>query len=770
MKRSLATLLVALPLAACSEPTSTAPPEAPEASVAGMLSDGGRDSAVSSETKAKLDEIRSSMRTGATSGAPRELLGRLPADTLFVLRLPHLELLGETWDRTAFSQSLANIPGLPPGVDPFDVVFGELRKSAPMMGGLIDLLPELHGELLLALTSIEPAVAVGEAPFTAMVLLDVAEQGADLKRALEPAVRSMSELPGFERSREGWGFDVGDHEFRASVREKGGVFTACVGSPKGVAHLLEEPPEGSFLASMLVASTPDFEAQGKPVVLEAFLHTAPVWQLASALMPPDARQALQQSGMFEVQGAAASMALADRGLSEVVTWCSPGRTDMLSRALSAKPINPAFARFVPSKVDNASIASFDFDTFFGDIIRILPDVARDTLFDRLGELEQSAGADINEDLFQNFGPTLLCLSDGTPEEWMMRASPKIACVVEVESAAGAKRLVAAVKRAVAGAARTTTRTQGNAEVTSFLIASGDLPMPIKISVAVTEGLVVVSADETLLEEVLATVRVPSDSKLAEELDKAGVRAWCVATGSAGVGLPAMTAIGTADEHGLRMESRQGSGALVLGGLAGGLAIPAAIAIPKLMSSRVGANEAAAVAMLRSIGSAQGDAYESIALDADRDGKGEALLLHELTGRAEIRGTGRPLNMVLLSDSWQQAAPGTASKAGYVFRVDLPATRGGGTCVSRELNGSDISTDGAERAWVAYAWPLDLGSTGTRAFALDQSGQIWFTDNRGAKQAYSGFGNGPAFDAFFSKEKETKPTFEGRDGGTWNRLQ
>lgn len=773
MKRSLVALAALLTLPACSDLfSSSSGSQAPPSQVASMMSDGGRkDEARNGVSTAELDEIRSSKHASARTGAPRELLDRIPKGSLFVLRLPHLELLDETWDRTAVAQSMKNMPGLPPGVDPLDIAFGELRNASPAMGDLLDLLPEIEGELLIALTSLDANVDVGEAPFTAMVLLDVGHHAGKLKRALEPALRSMSELPGFERHRNGWGFDAGDHQFRASVHEEAGLFTARVGHPEGVERLKEGLHTGSFLTSALVASTPDYEAEEKPVVLEAFLHTKALWEATRPMMPIDVQQVLEAAGMFGVEGAAATMALDERGLAEALTWCSPGHGDLISRALSAKPINGQLAKLVPRSVDNASIVSFDVGTAFGDVIRVLPEGTRDMLFDRLGEMEQATGANLREDLFENFGPTMLCLADGSPEEWMMRAAPKIATVVEIEDAAGAQRVVAAIKRATAGMARVSTSRYGDAEVTAFLVASGDLPMPIKISVAITDGLAVVSADEALMKEVLDAKRFPlSDSKLATELAGAGPRAWCVATSKPAAKLPTMTAVGTTVGDGLRLEASSGSGSLVLGGLAGGLAIPAAVAIPKLLSSRVSANEASAIAMLRSIASAQAHARSSVIVDADRDGKGEALLLHELTGSANVRGTGRPLTPVLLTSNWQQAAPGTASKAGYVFRVDVPAARGGGTCVSREPNGSDISTDGAERAWIAYAWPLERGNTGTRAFAIDQSGTVWATDNRGSDQDYSGFGNGPAFDAFFSSEKDGTAPFEGRDGGYWQRVE
>jgi len=53
-----------------------------------------------------------------------------------------------------------------------------------------------------------------------------------------------------------------------------------------------------------------------------------------------------------------------------------------------------------------------------------------------------------------------------------------------------------------------------------------------------------------------------------------------------------------------------------------IAIIASIAIPKLLSARISANENAAIATLRSIASAQAQLQASSAIDTDADGGGE----------------------------------------------------------------------------------------------------------------------------------------------------
>ena len=67
-----------------------------------------------------------------------------------------------------------------------------------------------------------------------------------------------------------------------------------------------------------------------------------------------------------------------------------------------------------------------------------------------------------------------------------------------------------------------------------------------------------------------------------------------------------------------------------------IAIIASIAIPKLMSARISANENAAIATLRSIASAQAQLQSSCAIDTDADGGGEYGFFGEMAGTAGLR--------------------------------------------------------------------------------------------------------------------------------------
>ncbi|MEM6570026.1 MAG: hypothetical protein AAF957_16570 [Planctomycetota bacterium] len=226
----------------------------------------------------------------------------------------------------------------------------------------------------------------------------------------------------------------------------------------------------------------------------------------------------------------------------------------------------------------------------------------------------------------------------------------------------------------------------------------------------------------------------------------------------------------------------------------GLPIVASIAIPKLMSSRLAANENAAIATLRSFAAAQAQFQASGSVDTDGDGAGEFALLGELTGTSPLRKPngrgGVALGEELLSPPY--LAPGLAPeptlagvsvtvRSGYVFQMWLPAAGLAGT-TDMQLSGNAsaplTSPTYAEDQWCAYAWPLDHGKTGNRAFCITQGGDIVAFDNERA--VYHGMpgsgGQSPSFDAALALSSRSDGwhttaevvvgSFEGSDGNDW----
>ena len=208
-----------------------------------------------------------------------------------------------------------------------------------------------------------------------------------------------------------------------------------------------------------------------------------------------------------------------------------------------------------------------------------------------------------------------------------------------------------------------------------------------------------------------------------------------------------------------------------------IAIIASIAIPKLMSARISANENAAIATLRSIASAQAQLESSCAIDTDADGGGEFGYFGELAGVAPMRiydaATDGPLVPVggemleppILPTAFgdiqvDAAVEGVTVRSGYYFKMFLPDVTAAGVTPGFAENGvagiggSDAAnipnSDECEILWACYAWPVDAGKTGNRSFFINQEGDILQFLN--AAEVYEGItiaANIPLFDAAYS---------------------
>ena len=150
-----------------------------------------------------------------------------------------------------------------------------------------------------------------------------------------------------------------------------------------------------------------------------------------------------------------------------------------------------------------------------------------------------------------------------------------------------------------------------------------------------------------------------------------------------------------------------------GGNPGSMAIIAAIAVPKLLESRVTANEASAASTLRSgvfPGEIQFQAGAYI--DENNNGRGEYGFLSELSG-GPVPGFAKTLSLMAPHD-WN------AVRNGYHFTVYLPDGMGGARDQRTALNAS--GTDDREGYFVAYAWPEK--DQGFKIFAVFNHGTVY----------------------------------------------
>jgi len=193
-----------------------------------------------------------------------------------------------------------------------------------------------------------------------------------------------------------------------------------------------------------------------------------------------------------------------------------------------------------------------------------------------------------------------------------------------------------------------------------------------------------------------------------------------------------------------------------------IAIVTAVALPKMMSARLSANENAAVANLRTIAAAQQSFHSSCSIDTDADGGGEFGFFGELAGSDQLRAwtaagtvlTGGLLNPPFLATTFGNISSSVIERQGYMFKIYLPDSSTGVVAGVPEATGggADAATlpgsANSEIYWCAYAWPKQAGKTGNRCFFINQDQDIIQTDGKVTAARYEGTGLVPAFSAAY----------------------
>ena len=217
-----------------------------------------------------------------------------------------------------------------------------------------------------------------------------------------------------------------------------------------------------------------------------------------------------------------------------------------------------------------------------------------------------------------------------------------------------------------------------------------------------------------------------------------------------------------------------------------IAIIAAIAIPKLMSARLSANEAAAISTMRSVSSSQAQVHSSKAIDTDADGAGEYAFLAELAGKKPLRvsNAGAPamgtvgtdeLNPAILSSAFGTVATSVVTRQGYNFKMFLPAATVAGTvagiaeaAAGGATAGSLPDSNNGEILWCCYAWPQNVKKTGNRAFFVNQEGELLQCLNRSATP-YTATTKTPAYSEAYSATDMASALRIGSAGGADNTI-
>lgn len=243
--------------------------------------------------------------------------------------------------------------------------------------------------------------------------------------------------------------------------------------------------------------------------------------------------------------------------------------------------------------------------------------------------------------------------------------------------------------------------------------------------------------------------------------------------------------------GRRHTSREGFTLIELTIVVAVIAIIAGIALPKLIATRLAANETAVIATLRALSTAQALVQSQGHIDSDGDGVGEDGFFAELAGTAPVRASagGVPTPGVVrltpgaLSIALGKVdANGLVSRTGYHFQIWLPGAPAGGLTpgVSEmpTAGGADPANmpdpNACAYLWCCYAWPIEADYSGNRSFFVNQFGDVLQYANQ-SPTPYSGTTKMPAFDEAFitSGDMASKPRGYapgGNDGTIWIPVQ
>ncbi|MFN0207523.1 MAG: prepilin-type N-terminal cleavage/methylation domain-containing protein [Planctomycetota bacterium] len=219
-----------------------------------------------------------------------------------------------------------------------------------------------------------------------------------------------------------------------------------------------------------------------------------------------------------------------------------------------------------------------------------------------------------------------------------------------------------------------------------------------------------------------------------------------------------------------------------------IAIIAAIAIPNLLSSRLAANESAAISTLRQLTSSQAGVKTSATIDGDGDGVGEYAYFGELAGSHFVRTFMAGVQAIsptvklappIASGAFGNVVNSSVRRSGYQFQIWLPGALGVGVAEAA-AGGANVGSfpdpDLCETIWCAYAWPVGFGNTANRTFFVNQQGDILQTLN--TIKNYSGivaplpdaaFANGGTPNSIHQPTAATLATKLGIDGETWTNV-
>ena len=142
-----------------------------------------------------------------------------------------------------------------------------------------------------------------------------------------------------------------------------------------------------------------------------------------------------------------------------------------------------------------------------------------------------------------------------------------------------------------------------------------------------------------------------------------------------------------------------------------IGIIAAIAVPGLLRARMSGNEASAIGSLRAINSGQASFSSSCAAGGYAQSLDDLVLAPKAGGQGFISPDLNANNVI---------------KSGYKVAIAPDAAGGGAVVVTLAANLCSAAAKDAVSSYYSSAIPQPLGGTGTRSFASDTRGTLFYT--------------------------------------------
>jgi hypothetical protein len=206
-----------------------------------------------------------------------------------------------------------------------------------------------------------------------------------------------------------------------------------------------------------------------------------------------------------------------------------------------------------------------------------------------------------------------------------------------------------------------------------------------------------------------------------------------------------------------------------------------------ISREISCNESEAIMNLKTIAEQEAAFKEKKEVDQNGNRVGEYGLLGELAGELALRPEkSKKVATPYIPEDFKtggKKGDGCAKKSGYLYRIYLSNAMGmhpAATGSDKELGGTSakggpaVASDAVslqESSFALYAWPEQLGKTGSRAFFINEAGKVYATYMKVRK--YEGT-NAPDAEVIYVGAPFTSPLASqatpGNDGNDWRSVR